>query len=189
MLFLTRSHRTRPSYFIDSCVAIATGEKDKPRGTTSENKKCRKYVNYLVRGLTFPSVIDLGLRREKRIMGFCCINKLIYFIAATLLRISIKFTICANFFFILPDEWIYQSVKRNKWSVDAPFSFLYSVNNVLYWVQGLCISLRQLAHAEAIGWISGYSRPWAARNRPCESTSFLPLVTSSVLIVKDNFVR
>lgn len=112
MLFLTRSHRTRPSYFIDSCVAIATGEKDKPRGTTSENKKCRKYVNYLVRGLTFPSVIDLGLRREKRIMGFCCINKLIYFIAATLLRISIKFTICANFFFIfntVPDEWIYQT--------------------------------------------------------------------------------
>lgn len=65
MLFLTRSHRTRPSYFIDSYVAIATGEKDKPRGTTSANKKCRKYVNYLVRGLTFPSVIDLGLRREK----------------------------------------------------------------------------------------------------------------------------
>ena len=29
----------------------------------------------------------------------------------------------------------------------------------------------------------------AARNRPCRSTSLLPLVTSSVLMVKDNFVR
>ena len=28
-----------------------------------------------------------------------------------------------------------------------------------------------------------------ARNRPCGSTSFLPFVTSSVLTVKDNFVR
>ena len=31
--------------------------------------------------------------------------------------------------------------------------------------------------------------PWAARNRPCESTPFIPLVKSSVLMVKDNFVR
>ena len=31
--------------------------------------------------------------------------------------------------------------------------------------------------------------PWAARNRPCGSPSFLPLVTSSILMVKDNFVR
>ena len=103
MLFLTRSHRRRPSYFIDSYVAIVTVEKDKPRGATSENKKCRKYVNYLVCGLTFPSIIDLGLRRKEGIMGFCCINKLIYFIAATLLRISKKFTICANFFCKLLD--------------------------------------------------------------------------------------
>ena len=29
----------------------------------------------------------------------------------------------------------------------------------------------------------------AAHNRPCGSTSLLPLVTSSVLMVKDNFVR
>ena len=28
-----------------------------------------------------------------------------------------------------------------------------------------------------------------ARNRPCGSTSFLPLVTSSVLMVKDTFAR
>ena len=31
--------------------------------------------------------------------------------------------------------------------------------------------------------------PVTARNRPCGSTSFLPFVTSSVLTVKDNFVR
>ena len=29
----------------------------------------------------------------------------------------------------------------------------------------------------------------AARNRPCGSASFLPLVTSSVVVIKDNFVR
>ena len=33
------------------------------------------------------------------------------------------------------------------------------------------------------------TRPWAARDRPCGTTSFLPLVTSSALIVKDNFVH
>jgi len=31
--------------------------------------------------------------------------------------------------------------------------------------------------------------PWTTCNRPCRSTSFLPFVTSSVLTVKDNFVR
>ena len=32
-------------------------------------------------------------------------------------------------------------------------------------------------------------RPWTACNRPCGSRSFLPFVTSSVLMVKDNFPR
>ena len=58
---IERDHPTSSTPY----VAIATGEKDKPRGTISENKKCRKYVNYLVCGLTFPSIIDLGLRRKK----------------------------------------------------------------------------------------------------------------------------
>ena len=31
--------------------------------------------------------------------------------------------------------------------------------------------------------------PVTARNRPCGSRSFLPFVTSSVLMVKDNFLR
>lgn len=90
MLFLTRSHTTRPSsYFVYSYVAIATGEKDKPRGTTSENKTCRKYVNYLVLSrfnISFNYIS--GSEKKKRVMGFCCIYKLIYFIATTLLRIS-----------------------------------------------------------------------------------------------------
>ena len=33
------------------------------------------------------------------------------------------------------------------------------------------------------------TRSWAARDRPRGTTSFLPLVTSSALIVKDNFVH
>ena len=41
-------------------------------------------------------------------MGFCCIYKLIDFIAATLLRISIKYNLC-GFFFKLLDEWIFQT--------------------------------------------------------------------------------
>ena len=40
------------------------------------------------------------------------------------------------------------------------------------------VSARSLTHS-----------PLSRRDRPCRSTSFLPLVTSSVLIVKDNFVR
>ena len=45
-------------------------------------------------------------------------------------------------------------------------------------MSNVLVSARSLTHS-----------PLSRRDRPCRSTSFLPLVTSSVLIVKDNFVR
>ena len=65
-------------------------------------------------------------------------------------------------------------------------AFLYSTVKCFV---SVILPSNKIEHKHAYFLLTWPIRPWAACHRPCGSTFFLPFVTSSVLTVKDKFVR